>query len=362
MHFVKTAELKPGMRLARPIFNRNGLLLYDQGLKIDDRAILRIENFRLLGVYILDPAEPARPMTDEDFDFEHFLYRNVALLQTELPKVLKFRSMKGIRSIAVDISRSFCRKGAKLHFFQTLRSYDDWVYRSSLNIAIIAGLIAHQMELAPYRCEYAVCAALLHEIGLTENMGENERLSTEQLILKEGKGIARLESALEGYEDIFKICSQTHKMRTTNALRTTDPSKFYTEARILLAAKYYDLSTAIQKDKDAQTDILTIKQMIDQKDLFGTDVVRALVNVLAVVTPGVTVELNTGDRALVLSENPNNVLRPVVLLFRDNTTIDLSQKLYEDIYIVNSVETLDDRYKMIEKQAKEEPNRKDEEK
>ena len=28
MQFVKTADLKPGMRLAKPIYNRMGVLLY----------------------------------------------------------------------------------------------------------------------------------------------------------------------------------------------------------------------------------------------------------------------------------------------------------------------------------------------
>ena len=30
MRFVKTDDLKPGMRLARPIYNKNGVLLYER--------------------------------------------------------------------------------------------------------------------------------------------------------------------------------------------------------------------------------------------------------------------------------------------------------------------------------------------
>ena len=36
MQFVKTADLKPGMRLAKPIYNRMGVLLYETGYKAHD--------------------------------------------------------------------------------------------------------------------------------------------------------------------------------------------------------------------------------------------------------------------------------------------------------------------------------------
>ena len=46
MLFVKTEDLKPGMRLAN--------------------------NFGLIGIYILEPAEPVPPMSEDDIEFERF--------------------------------------------------------------------------------------------------------------------------------------------------------------------------------------------------------------------------------------------------------------------------------------------------
>ena len=56
MLFVKVDELKPGMRLGKPIYNKNGVLLYDRDTKLTMQAIYGIKNFRLLGLYILEPA------------------------------------------------------------------------------------------------------------------------------------------------------------------------------------------------------------------------------------------------------------------------------------------------------------------
>lgn len=65
MHFVKTEELKTGMRLARPIYNKKSILLFDRNSLLSVQAIESIRNFGLIGVYVLEPAEPLPPMTQE---------------------------------------------------------------------------------------------------------------------------------------------------------------------------------------------------------------------------------------------------------------------------------------------------------
>ena len=73
MLFIKCDELRPGMRLARPIYSRKGALLYDRAHVLkDEQSIDNIRNFGLIGVFILEPAEPVPPMTQEDIEFERF--------------------------------------------------------------------------------------------------------------------------------------------------------------------------------------------------------------------------------------------------------------------------------------------------
>ena len=70
MKFVKTEDLKPGMRLAKPIYNKNGVLLYERNSKLTAPGISSARNFGLIGVYILEPAEPVPPLSKEDLEFE----------------------------------------------------------------------------------------------------------------------------------------------------------------------------------------------------------------------------------------------------------------------------------------------------
>ena len=53
MLFVKTEDLKAGMRLAKPIYNKNGVMIYDRISKITSQGIISVNKFGLIGIYIL---------------------------------------------------------------------------------------------------------------------------------------------------------------------------------------------------------------------------------------------------------------------------------------------------------------------
>ena len=48
MKFVKTEDLKIGMRLAKPIYNNKGVLLYDRNSKLTSQGIDSVKNFKFV--------------------------------------------------------------------------------------------------------------------------------------------------------------------------------------------------------------------------------------------------------------------------------------------------------------------------
>ena len=65
-----------------------------------------------------------------------------------------------------------------------------------------------------------------------------------------------------------------------------------------------------------------------------------------ILFPGVSVELSSGEKALVINENPSNILKPTVITFRQNKIMDLSIHDYSDIRVEDIMKTLDNRYIM----------------
>ena len=81
--------------------------------------------------------------------------------------------------------------------------------------------------------------------------------------------------------------------------------------------------------------------------MFVSDTVEALIKSIQILAPGVCVELNTGEKGVVVRSNDRNVLRPVVLTFEHNELRELfDNSSFGDIEIVDVMRTLDNRYVM----------------
>lgn len=76
------------MRLARPIYNKKGVLLFERD-SMSVQTIESVKNFGLLGVYFLEATELLPPMSEEDLEFERFQIAIGFSIQDELEKCRK---------------------------------------------------------------------------------------------------------------------------------------------------------------------------------------------------------------------------------------------------------------------------------
>jgi len=355
MKFVKAESLKIGMRLARPIYSKKGVLLFDRDSNLTSQAIDSVKNFGLLGVYILEPAEPLPPMSEEDREFERFQTMAVFSIQEELTKILTTKKQSRMQYISDMIIKQFGRQSGKVNFYQNLRSRDDYVYRHSLNVAILCTLITHALNMRRDEQEQIVWAAITHDIGklnLEGNIVYSTELTDEQRTQLYSAQIHSGEIIEEAFGTdgvaIKRICTQalTAQMNALKGETSHANAKMVRGAKILMVANRYDEITGMNLEGTAQSEVKAVREFYGHDDIYDQEVVQALVSSINVLFPGVSVELNTGEKALVLSENEQDILRPMVLSFRDNSIIDLSLRSNKEFEIVDVMKTLDNRYIM----------------
>lgn len=351
MQFVRTEDLKIGMRLARPIYSKKGVLLFERNSKLSALAIDSVRNFGLLGIYILEPAEPLPPMTEEDLEFERFQTKCIFSIQDEISKILANNKQNRIPVIADLIIKNFGHLDGKINFYQNLRSRDDYVYRHSFNVAVLCAMIAHMMNLRRDDQFPAVVAAVVHDIGkiqmggdlvYREDLSEDEQTEVHEAQIQAAQMI---ENAFNpNGAGIRRICMQAIRSRGDG--EQVALNKLVIGARILAVANRYDELTAMSLGGETKSEVAAIQELLEHPDIYDPQVVDALIRSVNILFPGVSVELNTGEKALVLAENTENILRPVVLTFRDNAIVDLSLKFNNDLRIVDIMKTLDNRYIM----------------
>lgn len=359
MQFVKTEDLKIGMRLARPIYSKKGVLLFERNSKLSAFAIDSVRNFGLLGIYILEPAEPLPPMSEEDLEFERFQTQTIYSIQKEIQKILsdsRHVSVQ-IQMLAELIIKEFGHLDDKINFYQNLRSKEDYVYRHSFNVAVLCSLMCHAMNLRRDELLQTVMAAMVHDISKIQMGGDlvfRDDLTDaeiQQVYLAQTNSSDLIEKAFNpNGAGIRRVCTQAAMIQ--NRCAPAALNKLIVGARILTVANRYDELTAMSLGGETKSEVMAIQELLEHPDIYDLQVVDALIRSVNILFPGVSVELNTGDKALVLVENAENILRPTVLCFSDNTILDLSLKIYNDIRIVDIMKTLDNRCIMDEDSLK----------
>ncbi len=354
MQFVKWEDLKEGMRLARPIYSKSGVLLFERNSKLTKGAIDSVKNFGLLGIYILEPAEPLPPMSEEDMEFERFEIKMVSTLQDEMERIISTKRYKNLPTIASQILRAYGHLEDKVTIYQNLRSRDDFVCRHMFNTAILCAMITHRMNVALDEQLTTVNAALLHDIGKINSdnpvvYGRKPEAGDEEAYYKlMFDGLDLIEQAFSGEGPALKrICTQALRNRIDYSNGVDIKSRKTTlGAKVLIVANKYDEMTGMSLSGESESELACIKHFMDHPDLYDKDVVQALIDSIRILFTGVSVILNTGEKALILSENTENILKPTVLCFRDDKVLDLSLYAYSDMWVKDIMKTLDNRYIM----------------
>lgn len=349
MQFIRTEELKPGMRLARPIYNKNGVLLYERNTKLSMQGVYSIKNFGLIGIYILEPAEPVPPMTEEDIEFERFQTMAVFTLREILSAVASGKYPTSLPRLTGEIMRNYGRLDHKINFMQNLRSPEDEVYKHSLNTAILAAVMSHKMRMGNSEQNNVIMAALLHDVGklmLVKEQGEAvlAKLDAEEEFLQQShqKGITLLASAYDMNDEVRAIISET--LRLVDGRITEGASR---AATLLQTAYAYDMLTAMHLQKEPDSEVEAVRHLLDKENGFNQDAVWALIDSINIMSPGTCVEFTNGDKGVVLRENDGNILRPMVLCFRDNHIYDLYyDEIFEKLKIKDIMKTMDNRFVM----------------
>ncbi len=325
MKFVKTEDLMKGMRLAKPIYNRNGVLLYDRDTKLTKQGINSINNFNLIGIYILEPTEPLPPMSQEDIEFERFQTMGVFGLREDIERLLYNRKPENMEKLVSLIVKKYAKKNKKVNTLQNLRSGEDYTYKHSLYIAILSSIMAKRMKFTEDEINDVIEAGLIHDIGMI-NVINNEHIT----------------------DEIKLILDYHNKLENNKTISKPDVKRLLL-AKILWAADVYDDMTSMHIDKEPKSEIVAIRYLLNNIDKHEESVVEALISSMKLLYPGTCVELTNNSSGVIIVANEKNVLRPIVLGFNFNEIYNFQfDDVYEKIQIRDIMKTLDKRVKIDE--------------
>ena len=358
MQYKKISQLQPGMRLARPIYNKQGVMLYERNTKLTGQGITSIENFGLWGVYILEPAEPVPPLSDEDIEFERFLTVSTFRLKDDLTLLMNEMEPKNIMSLSQTILRNFGSLDHKINFSKSLRGGEDYVYKHNLNTAILAAMIVNKLHYSYSEQLAIVCAALLHDAGLLlvpdeiQEKGE-KLLSPDERRLIRGyldKGYQMLHPDYNDYRfpnATLQIVGQMARLEHNVKIPLQKNVRWHKGTHVLHVASMFDDLTSMSLDHEPMSDIRAVRFLREHTDYYPATFVTALTQCIHILPSGCCVEFSSGQKGIIVEENEKNYAQPVVVLFSNNQRIDFTDaRFHKTMHIADIMKTMDSRLKV----------------
>lgn len=320
MRYVGIDQLSVGMKLAKPIYDASSRVLLGANTILNKEYIRKLVERGLGGLYIEDEIS-------DDIDIQEVITEE---LRNEGVRALKSGDIDLTMKVAKDIVGQILDQSSVTLELVDLRTFDDYTFRHSVNVAVLATVIGINMELNRYDLEELCIAAILHDIGklmvnpviinkpgkLTDQEYEEVKKHPEYAydILRDRFDISsRVRASILAHHENEDGSGYPHGYHS---------NQIYIFAKIIHVADVFDALTARRPYKEAYARAEAVEYLMGSCDrLFNREVVTAFLQSVPVYPKGTTVLLSDQREALVIG-NTKNVLRPVVR-FVDGSELDL---------------------------------------
>lgn len=314
-------DVQPGMVLGRPIYDVSVRTLLSEGKELSQELVENLKRKGYPGIYI-DDEWSKEINIEETIPME--LRHNVTLSLQEL-------DVDAAMEAANKIVEQILETEVLSLELMDLRSYDDYVYRHSVNVAVLSTVIGigagyHGQELLD------LClAAIFHDLG--------KILIDSRILNKPGKLNAMENEVVRrhpqvSYDMLYDKWSISEKVKAgvvghhENEDGSGYPNgllgdKIHPFAKIIHVADVYDALSSKRPYKEACSFSEAFEYLMGGcGTLFDKDIVEIFAKYVSIYPLGIMVELCDGREALVVKNHRYNRLRPMLKLM-DGTILDL---------------------------------------
>lgn len=356
MRRIPTEDCKPGMVLAKPIYNDRGLPLINKDVELNHFLITRLLELDVQSVYIHDErtndiviedalSDSTREMALKSIKNTFQKIFNEKLLNRPLIKNNLSMVFKPVLEHMLTDIRS--NKQAML-MLSTIYKKDLYLYTHSLQVTLYSISIGIAKGYNQQQLAELGLGALLHDIGKTmvplPLLDKQGSLSEDEYEIvkkhtKFGFDILRKEP---GIPLLSAHCAYQHheRMDGSGYPRGIQEDDIHEYARIVTIADVYDALTSKRVYKEPQLPHEALALLYEKADIeFDREVLDLFKQTVALYPIGVNVTLSSGESGIVVDVNSKFPDRPIirVLETRENKSlkepyeIDLSKEFTKTI-------------------------------
>ncbi len=340
MRYLPIEEAQPGMLLASDIYDAIGRTLIGQNCELTADYINSLKERGIVGVYIEDDLS-------RDIRLEQAITERVR--QEGMDCVAK-KDVDGCIRVAGRIVDEIIEKGNVSFDIADLRSYDNYTFAHSVNVAVLSAAIGMGMRMERSELVNLVTAALMHDLGKLEIpmeiLNKPARLTKEEYaIMKSHAEFSyQLLSARWDISAHVKSAVLFHHENEDGSgyPQGLEGAEIPLFAKILHVADVYDALRSKRPYKKPYAPNEAAEYLMGGCGiLFDLSIVEKLLACVPLYPKGSEVELSDGRRAIVCENSGAYNLRPLLRLM-DGRELDLTRSKNLNITVVGAWEDSQD--------------------
>lgn len=326
MRYLILDEVSPGMRLANDLFDASGRTLIGQGNKLTDRIIEKLLEYGFDGIYVEDSLS-------EDIKVEDVISPQ---LRAEGMDCIRNADIDRCMEIARMMVEEILQNGALTIDLVNLRSFDDYTYAHSVNVAVLCGVMGLGFGLDEEELTCMITAALIHDLGKLSIPGnilnKPSRLTPEEFqIMKSHPQLSyeliqnRLDIAPSIKTAVLYHHENVDGSGYPHGIKGDEHTLF---TKILHVADVYDALVSKRPYKKPYSSFDAAEYlMANCGTLFDLESVKMLLTYVPLFPKGTEVVLSDGQKGIIYGNSGIHNLRPIIRT-ENGSLIDLTQPPY----------------------------------
>lgn len=362
MRLLPTRSCQPGMKLAKPIFNEEGVVLLGKEVELSQNLIKRLQQLGIDYVYIHDPDTADLVISDPISDETRI--RALKEIRGSFTKVLeetstsKFtrnqqlgKTFTAIMQMLIDDLNS--RENTVL-MLMNMNILNNYLYSHSLNVCIYATMLGMVNGYSKNDLVTLGLGSLMHDIGKTkinlDLLKKPEKLTPEEFkeLQKHTEHGFRLMKDEPNIPLLAAHCALSHHERIDGSgyPRGIKGNEIHDYAKWIAIADSYDAMTTHRAYRHAMLPHQAMEILFaGVETLYEQKKVASFRDNVAIYPLGLTVTLSTGEQGVVVGIDPASPQRPVIRVLLDpdgqkitqNYDVDLTRKLTVFVQKVNEL-------------------------
>lgn len=350
--FVRTRSLKNGMKIDQKIVDKMGRTLIARNTVLDDFMIDSLSRLGVAGIYIREGEEDPEDIDVAPETLEKIEKLKVAdKAKVSLSESVKQRVAEGVQylysntasenfteatnNIANDLMKAITDNNAIAVDISALKTSDEYTFKHSVDVATMSMIIAKKHGLPEKEVYDIGISGLLHDVGKSkiphDVLNKPGRLSDIEFALMKQHtlfGYAILKDKEEISPAIAMGVLQHHeKIDGKGYPLGISEEKISPYAKFLSVADIYDALVTERPYKSAFSQRDAIEMIMSMTGELDINVMRSFLGSVILYPVGCTVQLSNGEKARVVQNSSEYILRPKVVGLKTGKIYNLAEDL-----------------------------------